>query len=80
MRTDRKARQQSLASDLQKSVSAEALATKELVGLLLEEAKDNLVAARGEDVYRAQGEAAALQRLLTMLTRPTAPMQQRPQE
>ncbi len=74
MRTDRKERQRALSEDLQKSVSVEALAIKELTGLMLEEAKDSLITARGEDVYRAQGEASALQRLLTMLTRPTPQM------
>ena len=65
----RKSRAETLASDLQKSTAPEALAVKELVQLLFEEAKHKLVRSEGEDMLRLQGEARAFDRLYTQLTR-----------
>lgn len=66
-----KARVQELASNLQKSIAAEAAWAKEIVALLLEDTKNNLVTAQGDDMLRKQGEAQLLQRLHTDLTRPS---------
>lgn len=64
-----KARAESLASDLQKSVAPEAQAAKELLGLLLEEVKHKLISSEGDQTLRLQGEARAFERLHTQLTR-----------
>lgn len=71
MKLERKARIEEVASNLQKSISQEAMAIKELVGLLFENAKHNLVEAQGEDLLRLQGEAKAYRHLHTQLTRPS---------
>jgi len=81
MRTeDRRSRVKQLGSDLQRSTHKEADAIKELLGLQLEEAKDNLIAARGDDIARSQGEALAITKLLTLITRPAPQMQRKMQE
>lgn len=81
MRTeDRRSKVQRLGSELQRSTHVEAEAIKQILTLQLEEAKDSLMAARGEDIYRCQGEAQALSRLLTLLTRPAPQMQRKMQE
>jgi hypothetical protein len=49
---------------------------KELIGLLLEEAKDSLMSATGEDVIRQQGTARGFSRLQDLLTKPAPKMQQ----
>lgn len=72
MRTDRKARVQTLAGDLQRSNSPEAHAVKELLQLLLDDVKDALVTTSGEGTLLAQGEAQSLTRTLTLLTRAPA--------
>lgn len=69
MRTDRKARVQQLAQDLQRDNSPGALATKEILHLLLEDAKHSLITTTGEATLLKQGEAQAIDRILTMLTR-----------
>lgn len=66
---DRKARVQDLASDLQKSTAFEAVAVKELLFLLIEDATEALVDAQPADFQRLQGEAQALRRLYGMVTR-----------
>lgn len=66
---DRKARVQDLASDIQKSSAFEAQSVKELLELLVEDAKDALLEAQPSEFLKLQGEAAALRRLQTMLTR-----------
>lgn len=80
MRTERKARQQSLADELQRSVSFEAIQIKELIGLMLEEAKDSLMSATGEDILRQQGAARGFSRLQDLLTKPAPKMQQSTQQ
>lgn len=73
----RKARVTDLAADLQARDNHEAASIKELVGLLLEEAKDSLLSQLGDDLIRAQGGAQAFDRLYKLLTTPTPKMQQR---
>jgi hypothetical protein len=60
---DRKARVNLLAKDIATSNSHDAISVKELVGLLLDEAKDNLVATSGDATLRTQGQATAYMRL-----------------
>jgi hypothetical protein len=67
----RKARAAKLAADLYRSQLPEAQAIKELIGLLIDEAKDSLVDASGDDTLRLQGEAKALLRMQRSIT--TAP-------
>jgi hypothetical protein len=57
-----------IASELQNSISPEALNIKKMVGLLFEEAKHKLVSAEGDDLLRLQGEARALDKLYKELT------------
>lgn len=69
-KVDRKARVQDLASDLQKSSAHEAAAVKELLQLLIEDAKEALLDAQPADFQRLQGEAQALRKLHERVTRP----------
>lgn len=71
---NRKARAQELATDIYKSGRPDAIMIKELLTLQMEDAKDSLVTARGEDVYRAQGAAQALARVLNMISTPPPEM------
>jgi hypothetical protein len=64
----RKEQVRQLASKLQLSTAEEAQQVKEMVGLLLEDAKHNLITAEGESLLRLQGEARALQRMNEQLT------------
>ena len=73
----RRAKVLRLGSELQRSNDHNALTIKELLALQLDEVKDSLMTARGEDLIRAQGEAQAIDRLLTLVTRPAPKMQQR---
>jgi hypothetical protein len=66
--TTKKSRQQALAAEIRRSNDGNALAIKQLLGLLVDDAKDNLVSSVGETTLRLQGEAQALTRLLAMLT------------
>jgi hypothetical protein len=65
-----KERVQQLASDVRRANSEAALAIKELLVLLISEAKDNLVhSPAGTDTVRTQGEAQAFIRLHSMVTK-----------
>jgi hypothetical protein len=68
----RKSRIQALQSELQKSISPEAINTKKMVGLLFEEVKHKLVFTEGDELLRLQGEARALDKLYRELTVPSA--------
>jgi hypothetical protein len=72
---DRKARVQQLENDLAKSTSPEVLFVRELLKLKFEEAKDRLVDAVGDDVFKIQGEAKCLDGMFKKLTAPPAPQQ-----
>lgn len=76
MKSNRKERTQQLANDLQKSSLYEVNAMRDLVDLLFEDAKDLLVSASGDELLRLQGEARALERLYSKLTRPVVGAQQ----
>jgi ribosomal protein L17 len=65
----RKEQARQLASKLQQSTTEDAQQVKQMVGLLLEEAKHNLVTAEGAVLLRLQGEARALQRIFEQLTK-----------
>lgn len=52
-----------LSENLSKSTAPEAQAVKELVDLLLEEAKHKLVSSEGDATLRLQGEARAFRDL-----------------
>lgn len=69
---DRKARVQELAGDLAKSPNFEALAIREMLQLLLEDAKDLFVDALPADFNRLQGEVQTLRKLHTLVTRAPA--------
>lgn len=71
MKPTRKDRVSQLVGDLQKSTAYEALAIRELVGLLFEDTKHSLVSSEGEATLRLQGEARALDKLYKQLTRPS---------
>jgi hypothetical protein len=64
-----KERRQLLASDIRRSQTEAALALKELLNLLISDVKDSLVAAEGIELTRLQGEARALDKLLTTVTK-----------
>jgi hypothetical protein len=64
----RKERARQLASSLQQSGTSEVQQVKEMIGLLLEDAKHNLVTAEGDALIRLQGEARLLQRIYEQLT------------
>lgn len=68
---DRKARIAELASTLQRSVAPETIAIRELVKLLFEQHRDNLVDAEGNRMLQRQGAAQAFQRLYIQLTQPS---------
>lgn len=63
-----KERVQLLASDIRRSQSEGSVAIKELLPLLIAQAKDSLVDAEGVELSRLQGEARALGKLLTLVT------------
>jgi hypothetical protein len=69
MRANRKPRQSELADIVRRSTLPDASAVKELLGLLIEDAKDSLVTSIAPETNRLQGEAQAFTRLLGMLTR-----------
>lgn len=61
---------QQLASSIrQRRTDPTTTAIKELLSLLVEDVKDNLVSSTGEQTLRLQGEAQALTRLLGLLTK-----------
>lgn len=62
-----------LAAELQQSPALEADKVKQMVGLLYEDMKDNLVSSSGEDMLRKQGAAQAYRSLLHLLTRSPLP-------
>lgn len=64
----RKQEARQLASELQKSATPEAQQVKQMIGLLLEDAKHNLVTAEGDALLRLQGEARFLSKLFEQLT------------
>lgn len=64
-----KEKRQQLASDIRRSQSDAATALKALLPLMLDEVKDSLVDAEGLELTRLQGEARAIKKLLTMITR-----------
>ena len=66
--TSRKQQVQELANDIHRSVALEAIMIKRIVGLMLDEAKDKLINAQGDDLLRCQGEAQVLKRLHKDLT------------
>lgn len=72
-KADRKTRAQELVHDLQRSTAFEAAALKELLELKLEDAKGALLDATPDDFQRLQGEAQALRKLHTQVTRPAPP-------
>ena len=67
-RTKRKARLERIADELYLATSREADLMKEMLNLLIEEAKDNLVTAEDVAMRRWQGEARAFTRLFEMVT------------
>lgn len=67
---DRKVRVQELASDLQRSSAFEAAAVKEMLELMIEDAKDALLDAQPNDFQRLQGEAQSLRKFHMLVTRP----------
>jgi hypothetical protein len=68
-KVDRKVRRSELASNIRRSTLPDAASIKELLGLLVDDAKDSLVDSKGDETIRLQGEAQAFTRLLTMVTR-----------
>lgn len=73
---DRKTRINQLASDIVRSTSREALSIREIVALLIETTKDDLVNSDGNDTLRLQGQAIGLAKLHRMVS--TAPMNIKP--
>jgi hypothetical protein len=71
MKKDRKERIARLANSILTSPGSEAAAIKEMIDLSFEEAKHALVDAEGDTLLRLQGEARALRKLYTQLTRPS---------
>lgn len=72
MTDSKKARQQQLATEVRQGRDRSATAIKELLGLLIEDAKNNLVTSSGDATLRLQGEAQAIMKLHTMLTKEPA--------
>lgn len=66
--TDRKARVNQLAADILRSNDGSSIAIKEILALLLEDAKHNLVESQGETTLLLQGEARSLTKLLRMVS------------
>jgi hypothetical protein len=67
---DRKRRVQELGSNIRQRKADPVVGNmKELLALLIDEAKDNLMVSLGDQTLQLQGEAQALSRLLTLLTR-----------
>lgn len=64
----RKDQARQLANSLQKSSALEAQQVKQMIGLLLEDVKHNLITAEGDALFRLQGEARLLHRLFEQLT------------
>lgn len=70
--SDRKNRLQALLSRLQaRSGTLEFQDFKDWLSLQLEEAKDSLITCSPETFQKQQGEAAALQKLIRQLERPS---------
>lgn len=69
-----------LASELQQSTMPEAYKIKQMIDLLFENVKHNLVNAEGDNFLRLQGEARLLQRLREQLTVKRVELPQRGQE
>lgn len=67
---NRKEQVQQLVDDLAKSKNFEAVWIRDLIGLLLEDAKDQMIEASGEELLKYQGEARALARLQRRLRNP----------
>jgi hypothetical protein len=66
---DRKRKLQDLAAEIRRSNDSKSLAIKEVLGLLVEAAKDSLVSSTGPETIRLQGEAQAFTRLLMMVSK-----------
>lgn len=64
----RKDQARMLASSLQASTAPEAQQVRQMIGLLLEDVKHNLISAEGDTLIRLQGEARLLQKLYEQLT------------
>ena len=77
MRTERRARISQLANDIQRSTDFQALNVKELLALRLEELKDSLLDARGDETIRLQGAAQEISKLRDMVTKSPPRMQPR---
>jgi ribosomal protein L17 len=77
---NRKEQARQLAQKLQQSTSEEAQQIKQMVGLLLDDAKHNLIGAEGEAILRLQGEARALQRIFDQLTTKRVELTKREQQ
>ena len=69
---ERKERLNKLLSDLARSDSVEAKWVRELFEIQLEDAKDRLIDAMGEDIPRIQGEARVMERIYRQLIAATA--------
>jgi predicted ArsR family transcriptional regulator len=70
MQNNNRARQHELTTHLKAaSTSLEVVHLKEWLTLLLDEAKNNLVASAATDIIRQQGEAQAYQKMLNQLNR-----------
>lgn len=67
---DRKYRVGELIQDLSKSQNFEAMAIKELLEIMLDDAAHQMVECDPNDLNRLQGEARAFRKLYLMLTRP----------
>jgi predicted RNA binding protein with dsRBD fold (UPF0201 family) len=68
MTVNRKEQARRLAASIQQSTAPEAQQVKQMIGLLLEDARHNLVTSEGDSLLRLQGEARLLQRLHDQLT------------
>lgn len=69
---DRRLRQDQLVKELQQRVAShEVQTTLDLLALLLEGAKNNLLTCTSEEFNRLQGEAQTYDKLIRLLTRPS---------
>lgn len=73
---DRKARQERAAKELhERRGTHEVHTTLELLNLLLEGAKNNLLTCEPNEFIRLQGEAQAYDKLIRLITRPSIKLQ-----
>lgn len=74
--TDRKVKQEAAARLLhERRGSFEVQTTLELLNLLLEGSKNNLLACQEIDFLKLQGEAQAYDKLIRLITRPSLNLQ-----